>query len=40
MTWDDMVKSLSTEEPCFVVFDYEYIDEERRKHAELLLITW
>ena len=35
-----MVKSLPYEEPCFVLFDYEYTDDERRKHAELLLITW
>ena len=39
-TWDDMVKSLPSSETCFVVFDFEFTDAEKRKHAELLLITW
>ncbi|KAK8816625.1 hypothetical protein WA538_002486 [Blastocystis sp. DL] len=39
-TWEQMVDSLPAYEPRFIVYDFEYTDKERRKHADLLLITW
>ena len=39
-TWEQMIDSLPAYEPRFVVFDFEYTDDEKRKHADLLFITW
>ena len=39
-TWEQMIDSLPAYEPRFVVYDFEYTDDERRKHADLLFITW
>ncbi len=35
-----MIDSLPAYEPRFIVFDYEFTDDERRPHADLLFITW
>ena len=39
-TWEQFVDSLPAYEPRFIVYDFEFTDSERRKHADLLLITW
>ena len=35
-----MIDSLPAYEPRFIVFDFEFTDNEKRKHADLLFITW
>lgn len=37
-TFDQFTDTLSREEPCFTVFDYEYVQGNRRRTQEVLLV--
>jgi cofilin len=38
-TYDDFLATLSNDEPCYAVFDYEYTHEDAQR-ARIVLINW